>query len=156
MHKNSVPIKTKIERRVTIDPASGCWNWTGNVNQYGYAMLGYKREDGTRSTTTATRLSYEAYVGPIPPGCYMCHTCDNPRCVNPAHLFPGTQKENFDDMMSKGRGRQGGGKGAKHASIEKRIAYANDNRSQAELAAEAGVGVSTIALWRRKFKTRAA
>lgn len=126
------------------------------MNQYGYAMLSYQREDGARSTTTATRLSYEAYVGPIPAGQYMCHTCDNPRCVSPAHLFPGTQKENFADMMAKGRGKQSGGLGAKHASKSKRIAYANDNRPAAELAAEAGVGLSTIALWRRKFRDKAA
>lgn len=152
-----VPIKTKIEEKIEIDQETGCWNWTGTVNQYGYAMLGYKRKDGTRTTTTATRLSYEAYVGPIPAGHYMCHRCDNPRCVNPSHLFPGTQKENFADMAAKGRGNQGGWQtGRVHVTREQRIAYANENRPQAVVAAEAGVGLSTIALWRRKYRTTAA
>ena len=77
---------------------SGCWVWTGANNGLGYGVmrLGLKQ-------VYAHRFSYEQFVSPIPDGLCICHKCDNPRCVNPDHLFLGTQKDNMQDCSRKGR-----------------------------------------------------
>ena len=59
----------------------------------------------TRKSTTAHRIAYELYIGPIPQGLFVCHKCDTPLCVNPEHLFLGTPKDNIQDMIRKGRNK---------------------------------------------------
>jgi len=75
-----------------------CWNWVGATIKSGYGKL---RVD--KRTCLAHRVSYSLKYGGIPRGLYILHNCDNPRCVNPEHLFAGSQKENVADMISKGR-----------------------------------------------------
>lgn len=80
------------------EPNTGCWLWDGHLNHAGYGKFGYKGENGL-----AHRASYDMFVAPIPEGLYVLHRCDVPCCVNPEHLFPGTQNDNVQDMEQKKR-----------------------------------------------------
>lgn len=102
MAKKGEIIKPLIERFLSfVDKKSEteCWNWTG-AKALGYGILakGWKQ-----TPYKACRLSYELFVGPIPNGLYIRHKCDNPACVNPNHLEPGTQKQNMQDASKRGR-----------------------------------------------------
>ena len=103
-----IPPKERIMSKVDKCPESGCWNWTGAMKgrnplrRYGNLVIG-SRTDGSRRTVSAHRYAYEVFVGPIPEGLFILHECDNPSCVNPEHLFPGTRQDNVDDREAKGR-----------------------------------------------------
>jgi len=75
-----------------------CWLWTGTRQHNGYGRI---LVDGRMRQ--AHRVSYELTFGPVPAGLQVCHKCDNPPCVNPDHLFVGTQSDNLFDQGRKGR-----------------------------------------------------
>lgn len=97
----SAPPEVRFWRYVTAGPVDECWVWQGNRNNQGYGMLHVGKP------TYAHRFSYEMANGPIPPGMFILHSCDNRPCVNPAHLRVGTSLDNMRDMIAKGRGHTG-------------------------------------------------
>lgn len=90
-----------------------CWNWTGATQAFGYGCIGAKGR-----IKSAHRVSYEMAKGPIPDGICVLHKCDNPKCVNPKHLFAGTKKDNAIDRSSKGRGKHCVFRGEDHPSAK--------------------------------------
>lgn len=78
-----------------------CWVWAGNTDADGYGFIGRGRKG--EPNVRAHRLAWELANGPIPDGLFVCHHCDNPPCVNVAHLFLGTVGDNTRDMARKGR-----------------------------------------------------
>ena len=95
-----LPIEVRFhDNKYDINEITGCWEWKRATNNIGYGMFRIKQG----LMRTAHRVSYEIHKGMIPNGMVVCHTCDNPKCVNPDHLWVGTQKDNAQDMVAKGR-----------------------------------------------------
>ena len=116
MAKKPGPKIRALEERFwekVIKHDGGCWEWTAYRDRNGYGTIG--SDQPRKSDLYAHRVSWEIHNGPVPGGMLVCHHCDNPQCTNPKHLFLGTQQDNINDMMKKGRyGKRSYHKGEDH------------------------------------------
>ena len=127
-----------IEARSIPEPNSGCWLWLGSLTPKGYGNT------GTRRAHTAHRLSYLTFKGGFAPSNCVCHRCDVRSCVNPDHLFLGTNAENTADRDHKGRQARGERVGSARLTEQQVLEIAAAPRNAAGLAQHYGVHYSTI------------
>lgn len=92
------PLEERFWSKVHIKGKDDCWEWKSHIDKEGYGTFWFNKK-----TRRAHRIAYELSVGPIPMGNFCCHSCDNTSCVNPAHLWVGTNQENILDSIQKGR-----------------------------------------------------
>ena len=90
-----------------VNKTPTCWNWTACVRPQGYGMFGVQNAESKWKILASHRYSWELHNGPVPEGMCVCHSCDNPSCVNPDHLFLGTKNDNNQDKCRKGRQPRG-------------------------------------------------
>lgn len=134
-----------------------CWEWKAHRQKLlGYGQFGMDRGGPRWDTVLAHRIAWELSNGPIPEDLIVCHSCDNPPCCNPGHLFLGTYRDNIQDAMSKGRMREiprfsrARGEQVKTSRLSAsdvlliRQMYETSGVSQEKLAARFGVGQTTI------------
>lgn len=107
-----------------VQKSEECWEWTSAICD-GYGVLWMGRSN---SAARAHRLSWEIHNGPIPEGLLVCHACDNRKCVRPSHLFLGTDKDNNQDMIQKGRWRGGPLKPSERKGSEINFAKLNEEK----------------------------
>lgn len=142
------PAATPMRERLTPDKwdvspgplESPCWIWNRLVVQpSGYGTLKFHQK-----SIKAHRAMYSEFVGPIPEGLLVLHKCDVRLCVNPEHLFVGTNDDNMKDMAEKKRGR--GARGATDEEMRRAKAMIRGGMSQAEVSKITGISPSTLSL----------
>jgi hypothetical protein len=153
MRSNTIQPRTPLAERfwpkVAKTTPDACWLWLASRTQrYGAIGIGGKSSPALK----AHRVSWELHFGPIPPGLHVLHKCDTPKCVNPAHLFLGTQADNVADMVKKGRRRGGNfpgrmGRDRKIAPTqlpELQRRFAEHRETRLALASEFGISPSRL------------
>jgi hypothetical protein len=143
MLMRSGKVTVEYLRAKTLTTERGCHEWQGLRDASGYGRL-----DIDNKGRMAHRVAWELTNGPIPDGMLALHRCDNPSCINPAHLFIGTQKDNMQDMLTKRRhyvGRHSAKVTEEQiAEIRRRFKPRGPGANRAKLAAEYGLSVSQI------------
>lgn len=140
MGRCCLPI-ARFNAKYVVDD-DGCWIWTASTQGDGYGSFSENRK-----TWMAHRWSYAHFLGPIPDGLQICHRCDVPSCVNPMHLFLGTQADNIADMWRKGRSglvTDQTRKLSRELEAEIRLNYTGRRGEQKELAERYGVSRATM------------
>jgi len=137
-------IEKRFWSKVSVSHTNQCWEWKAGTMGKGYGQFRASRTDPRLSTRLAHQLSWIFSFGDIPPGMFVLHKCDNIKCVNPSHLFLGTQLDNIRDMISKNRGAKGEGNGMAKLTEVKVRSIAKDNRNRNLIASEYGVSLSVV------------
>jgi hypothetical protein len=128
-----------------INDEDSCWLWTGGKDKDGYGKVGFNKKH-----YRAHRIMYLLENGPIEEGNFVCHTCDNPSCVRPSHLWQGTILENNRDKESKGRGNKIVGENHANSKltdkevVEIRDLYASGEYRQWQLAEKFGITQANV------------
>ena len=131
-------------------PADQCWLWIGTKIRSGYGHIGRGGHHGVK--VRAHRASFELHCGPIPAGMWVLHSCDVPLCVNPAHLFLGTHRDNMADMTRKGRAVyvRGEKNGSAKLTAADVLAIRGDKRPGVVIAENYGVSSTNVSAIRSR------
>ena len=135
----NVSLRDRLESRSIPEPNSGCFLWMAALGTNGY---GYMQWDGR--IQSAHRLAWISQHGQISDLLHVCHRCDNRVCVNPGHLFLGTNADNSSDRIKKGRSARGEKHGGAKLSLQDILLIRSDPRKQKEIAAEYGIVPSAV------------
>ena len=93
----------RFKGKYTVNKVTGCWDWTGGKRRKNNYGVMFHREGDKKLSVAAHRMSYMIFISrQIPDGLMICHKCDNKGCINPDHLFAGTNQDNVDDFVKKG------------------------------------------------------
>jgi len=135
----------------SVVKTDGCWIWKASRDKNGYGI--FRGELAGVLFTRAHRFSYALHTGDLLVGMQALHTCDNPCCVNPDHLFSGTIADNMRDKVQKGRSRAPVGEQNGHAILTERQVrrILKDPRPYAEIASEYNVAASTIGSIKQRY-----
>jgi len=161
MRIRKYPVPTLEERFFRyVRKTRKCWNWIGPMNHGGYGRLSNGRKGGR---ILAHRYSWEFHKGKIPKEMYVCHHCDNPKCVNPKHLYVGNQSQNMEDAAQRKRMPRGSSHHNARLTIkdiERIYALRKQGKKQHEIATQFGVTNSHVCLilqgkhWAHCFQKR--
>lgn len=151
------PVEDRFWEKVTKNGptmphmSTPCWVWTGATRHFGYGVINMGGHKGR--IESAHRVSWVIHYGPIPDNICVLHTCDNPLCIRPDHLFLGTRADNNHDMQQKGRcDRLKRAKGVRHWKakltsdkvLEIRARYAKDKPTYISLAKQYDITLQQI------------
>lgn len=149
-HRKGSAFERRFWSKTAISGADDCWLWNGTKLSNGYGQFW----DG-KKIRLAHRCSFVYTHGKIPDGGLVLHKCDNPRCVNPRHLFVGSHHDNAKDMISKGRslfGRRANGVKLKEDEVREILSLKGQGLYLKQVADRFGVHLSLIHLiWRRRI-----
>ena len=128
-----------------VKKTDSCWNWIGANKQYRYGRISINKK-----SYTTHRISWILHYGKIPKGLFVLHKCDNHLCVNPKHLFVGTQKDNMQDKILKGRSRNQNGENNNMSKLTGKIVleirrlYNDKNIPRKEISKMFNISTSNI------------
>ena len=144
---SQMSLPDRFEAQIAREPNSGCWLWAGSYHRQGYGLI---RVHGKQRL--AHRFSYERFIGEIPAGANICHKCDVPECVNPEHLFVGSQADNVADMVHKGRlaDRRGSNHPQAKLSEQQVLAIRENAASQRIIAGQYGISKTMVRLIKQR------
>ena len=140
MARPRISISEKIANKVAKIPETGCWIWLGSITKHGYGKMTL----GAKTHINAHRASYELKHGPIPEGMLALHHCDIKCCVNPDHIFLGTQQANMNDKVCKNRQANGIKHGMSKLTEEQAKEAKFGNVKPVELAKKFNCSATTI------------